>query len=192
MKSIVVVCILVLMCQSLFSQVRVHGMVLGKDTTAVIGLPVANIYSTRVFKDLEDEKRFKRLIYNIKKVYPYAKKAGENYENYLRIIEAEKRRGKQLRAMAPIESELKKEYAAQLKKLTFNQGRLLIKLLDRETKRSSYELIKTFRGGFKAFWWQTFASTFNMSLKTEYDPEGEDWEIELVVKMIENGQIKLD
>lgn len=192
MKSIVVVCILVLMCQSLFGQVRVHGMVLGKDTTAVIGLPVANIYSTRVFKDLEDEKRFKRLIYNIKKVYPYAKKAGENYENYLRIIEAEKRRGKQLRAMAPIESELKKEYAAQLKKLTFNQGRLLIKLLDRETKRSSYELIKTFRGGFKAFWWQTFASTFNMSLKTEYDPEGEDWEIELVVKMIENGQIKLD
>lgn len=192
MKSAVVIFIFIMLCQSLFSQSRVNGMVSGKDTMAVIGLPVANIYSTRLFKDLEDEKHFKRLVYNIKKVYPYAKKAGENYENYLRIIEGEKRRGKQLRAMAPIESELKKEYSSQLKKLTFTQGRLLIKLLDRETNKSSYDLIKTFRGGFKAFWWQTFASTFNMSLKTEYDPEGEDWKIEYIVKMIENGQIKLD
>lgn len=175
-----------------YGQKRVTAQIRGKDTIPIMELKPASVYGVRRFKDDEDAKRFKRLVYNVKKVYPYAKKAGDNYVKYLEMMEEQKRRGKQLKTMAPIEKQLKKEYEDQLKSLTYTQGRLLIKLIDRETERSSYELIKTFRGGFKAFWWQTFAGAFNMSLKTKYDPKGVDWEIEMIVKMIENGEIKLD
>ena len=76
-----------------------------------------------------------------------------------------------------------------MKRLTFTQGKLLIKLIDRECNQSSFEIIKAFLGPFRAGFYQIFAWTFRASLKKEYDPEGEDAEVERIVRQIEVGQL---
>jgi hypothetical protein len=93
------------------------------------------------------------------------------------------------RIMKQAEDELRNEFEDDLKKLTFKQGAILIKLVDRETGNSSYELVQELRGKFVAFFWQAFARLFGYNLKEEYDPDGADREIEEIVVMIENGQI---
>ena len=80
-------------------------------------------------------------------------------------------------------------YKRQMKKLSFAQGKLLIKLVDRQSNQTSYELVKAFMGPFKAGFYQAFAALFGASLKKEYDPEGEDKLTERVVLLVENGQI---
>ena len=84
---------------------------------------------------------------------------------------------------------LKYQYTPRMKKLSFAQGKLLIKLIDRQSNSTSYELVKAFMGPFKAGFYQTFAALFGASLKKEYDPQGEDKLTERVVLMVENGQI---
>ena len=76
-----------------------------------------------------------------------------------------------------------------MKKLTFAQGKLLIKLVDRQSNQTSFELVKAFMGPFKAGFYQTFAALFGASLKKEYDPAGEDKLTERVILLVENGQI---
>ena len=88
-----------------------------------------------------------------------------------------------------MEKGLKEQYTPRMKKLSFSQGKLLIKLVDRQTHSTSYELVKAFMGPFKAGFYQAFAALFGASLKKEYDPEGEDKLTERVVLMVENGQI---
>ena len=89
--------------------------------------------------------------------------------------------------MKQVEKELLDEYEDDLKKLTITQGRILIKLVDRETGATSYELVKELRGSFSAFFWQAFARIFGSTLKAEYDPYGEDRLIEEIVLLIDNG-----
>ena len=88
-----------------------------------------------------------------------------------------------------MEKGLKEQYTARMKKLSFTQGKLLIKLVDRQSNQTSYELVKAFMGPFKAGFYQAFAALFGASLKKEYDPQGEDKLTERVVLMVENGQI---
>lgn len=130
-----------------------------------------------------------KLVYNVKKVYPYAKLAGiklKEYEALLLQCSSEK---EQKQLMKQAEDELRDEFEEDIKKLTFKQGIILIKLVDRETGNSSYALIQELRGKFTAFFWQTFAKLFGYNLKQEYDPTGEDKDIENIVVMIENGSI---
>lgn len=93
--------------------------------------------------------------------------------------------------MKTAEKEIEQEYAEKLKKLTFSQGNLLIKLVDRETGSSSYALVKELRGSFRAFFYQAFAKVFGYDLKAEYDPVNnkKDNLIERVVRAIELNQI---
>jgi hypothetical protein len=88
-----------------------------------------------------------------------------------------------------VENELMEEFSDELKSLTITQGRLLIKLIDRETGNTSYELLRELRGSFSAFFWQTVARLFGSNLKTTFDAEGEDKLIDQIVVLIENGQI---
>jgi hypothetical protein len=88
-----------------------------------------------------------------------------------------------------VEKDLKQRYTPVMKKLTFSQGKLLIKLVNRETDSSSYELVKSFMGSFKAFFYQSFASMFGASLKKEYHPDDEDQLIERIIIQIDNGQL---
>ena len=128
-------------------------------------------------------------IYNGKKVYPISREINqaiiETYE-YLQTLPNEKARQKHIKR---VEKGLKEQYTPRMKKLSFAQGKLLIKLIDRQSNSTSYELVKAFMGPFKAGFYQTFAALFGASLKKEYDPQGEDKLTERVVLMVENGQI---
>ena len=125
----------------------------------------------------------------VKKVYPISREINqaiiETYE-YLQTLPNEKARQKHIKR---VEKGLKDQYTPRMKKLSFAQGKLLIKLIDRQSNSTSYELVKAFMGPFKAGFYQTFAALFGASLKKEYDPQGEDKLTERVVLMVENGQI---
>ena len=105
---------------------------------------------------------------------------------FLCTIPEEKARAAHL---AAVEKGMLEQYTPQMKKLTFSQGKMLIKLIDRECQQTGYELIKVFMGGFKANFYQTFAALFGASLKKEYDPEVEDAEIEEIIFWVDNGAL---
>jgi hypothetical protein len=133
--------------------------------------------------------RYQRLIYNLKKVYPYAQvvKARLSAINEeLEKISDEKDRKKYLRQ---VEKDVFGEYEDDVRDMTITQGRLLIKLIDRETLNTSYELIRQYRGTFSAAFWQSVARIFGSNLKAEYDPYGEDSIIEIIIHEIESGNL---
>ena len=152
-------------------------------------LPTVYVFKPLTFKNKKEREAYYRLVRNVKKVYPISLEINkiiiETYE-YLQTLPNEKARQKHIKA---VEKGLKEQYTARMKKLTFAQGKLLIKLVDRQCNQSSYELVKAFMGPFKAGFYQTFASVFGASLKKEYDPEGEDKLTERVVLLVANGLI---
>lgn len=91
--------------------------------------------------------------------------------------------------MKLLEEEIKTEYGQDLRELTFTQGRILLKLIDRETGHSSYHLVSDLKGEFAAVFYQAFARLFTYNLKVKYDPLGEDSDIEMIILLIENGVI---
>ncbi len=131
--------------------------------------------------------QYDRLVYNLKKTYPYAVIARNKLSEVntrLEQLPDEKERKKYLK---DFEKELFAEFEADARNMTITQGRLLIKLIDRETQNTSYELIRQYRGFLSAIFWQGIARIFGSSLKAEYDPFGEDALIELIVRDIEMG-----
>lgn len=161
----------------------------GRDTVPIITLRDVYVYPPMVFKNKKQEAAYWRTVRDVKKTLPYAKMIYETlietYE-YMETLPNEKARQKHLKKM---EKELFETYKPVLKKLTFRQGKLLIKLIDRECNQSSYSLIKAFLGPFRAGFWNTFASIFGASLKSEWEPEGNDKQIEQICKRIEAGQL---
>lgn len=133
--------------------------------------------------------RYQRLVYNLKKVYPYAQvvraRLGAINEELEKIPE-ERNRKKYLRQT---EKDIFGEYEDDVRDMTITQGRLLIKLIDRETLNTSYELIRQYRGNISAAFWQSIARIFGTNLKAEYDPYGEDAIIEIVLREIESGNL---
>nr|MBA3898685.1 DUF4294 domain-containing protein [Bacteroidota bacterium] len=143
----------------------------------------------RVFASHKEAERWDRLKRDVKKAYPYAKIAGmklREYNDALAGMESEKERKKFLKEK---EKEMKAEFENDLKNLTIRQGRLLIKLIDRETGNTSYALVKELKGSFSVFMWQSLARMFGSNLKDTYDGTGEDKAIEDIVLMIERGEI---
>lgn len=133
--------------------------------------------------------KYKRLVYNVKKVYPYSLVVREKFKEIndtLEQIEGEKERRQFLK---DYEADLFGKYEDDIKHMTFTQGKILIKLIDRETQNTSYKLIRDYRGTLSAFFWQGIARIFGANLKAEYDPYGEDYLIEKVIYEIENGRL---
>lgn len=159
------------------------------DTIPCMQLRTVYIYKPLNLKSNKQRKAYNKLVRNVKKTLPIAKEINrliiETYE-YMETLPNEKARKKHIKA---VEESLKEQYTPRMKKLTFSQGKLLIKLVDRECNQSSYELVKAFMGPFKAGFYQTFASLFGASLKKEYDPEHDDAMVERVVVLVENGQL---
>ncbi|MCK9616629.1 MAG: DUF4294 domain-containing protein [Lentimicrobiaceae bacterium] len=168
---------------------RVAAVIINGDTVPYIGLPEVKIYAHSKFANRHAEKRYDKLVRNVKKVYPYAKLAGIRYKEYNEMLLKVKNDKEKKRLMKQVEADLKKQFGPELEKLTFSQGKILLKLIDRETGNTSYAIVDEFRGWFSAFFWQSFARIFGYNLKEPYDPYGEDSNIELIVLMIENGQI---
>jgi len=159
------------------------------DTVPYFILSEIHITAPMYFVSEKDRVNFDRLVRNVKKVYPYAKLAGIKLREYNDILAKAPNDSERRKIMKKAEVEIKEQFGDDLKKLTFSQGKILIKLLYRETGNTSYELVKELRGTFVAFFYQTFARIFGYNLKTTYDPKGEDKPIEIIVNLIEKGLI---
>ena len=159
------------------------------DTIWTYLLPEYYMYAPMRFKDKKSIQRYNRLVYNVKKVLPLAQKVNQMInETYLTLEQLPDKKSKD-ELIRNVEKEIKKKYTPEMKKLTYSQGKLLIKLVDRECNQSSYEIVKAFFGNAKAAFYQIFAWTFNASLKKEYKPDSDDRLIERVVVQIEQGEL---
>ncbi|MEA2106358.1 MAG: DUF4294 domain-containing protein [Bacteroidota bacterium] len=159
------------------------------DTIPNVVLGEVIIFPEKKFKNRYQAWRYRKLVRDLKRVYPYAKLAKkklDQMEKEFLELETEKERKRYVKT---IENQLMDEFGNELKKLTITQGRLLLKLIDRETGSTSYVLLQELRGNFSAFFWQAIARLFGSDLKSEYDPQGEDRMIERIVLLIEHNQI---
>lgn len=154
-----------------------------------IQLHNVNLYRPLHFKNAQERVRFTRLMRDVKKTLPYAKMVNatlkETYE-YMETLPSEEAKIKHLKRM---EKELFNQYMPEMKKLTLTQGKLLMKLINRETNSSSYQLLDSFLGSFAAGFWNLFANFFGGDLRTTWDPYGVDAEIEHVCTLVEYGMI---
>jgi hypothetical protein len=156
------------------------------DTIPFVTLPTISCYTDRVFRNRRQQVAWDRTKYNVKKVYPYAILAAAKLKEYDRLL-AQMSESDRDRYTKLAEKQLQDEFGEELKKLTVNQGKILIKLIDRETGKTTYNVVKDMRGSFSAFMWQGVALMFSSNLKAEYDPDGDDKAIEEAIKLVENG-----
>jgi len=146
-------------------------------------IPEVRITYQRNFSSREAELRHNRLRHNVIKVLPYAHFAKERYEQLHRDLAMTASRREQRRLVKNCENEIKDMFNREVKKLSVTQGKILIKLIDRQTGNSSYEVVRELRGGVTAFFYQSVARVFGHNLKAEYDPQ-EDMEIEFILRSL--------
>lgn len=169
--------------------VKVGKALVDNDSIQYVELNTLYVYPKLTFKDEKQRQAYNRLVANIKKVLPIAKEVNsiivETYE-YLQTLPDKKSKDEHMKR---VEKGIRKEYTPRMKKLTYSQGKLLIKLVYRECNSSSYQLIQAFLGPIRAGFYQAFASLFGASLTKKYDPEGVDRYTERIVRQVEAGQI---
>ncbi|MDR0573159.1 MAG: DUF4294 domain-containing protein [Tannerella sp.] len=168
---------------------RQFGTVEGTDTLPFVYLKEVLVFPPLKFNNEKERREYNKLIRDVKKTLPYAKMVYatliETYE-YIETLPDDKAKDAHLKRM---EKELFKQYKPELKQFTLSQGKLLIKLIDRECHQSSYQLVGAFLGRFRAGFWNLFAGMLGASLKTKYDPNGNDVMTERVVLLVERGMI---
>ena len=167
---------------------KIWGEIVNGDTIPSIRLSEVWVYADYPYKNKKQYEAWSKTKYNVKKVYPYAILAAAKLKEYNTILEKMPNEKLRKAYMKTVEKELKAEFEEPLKNLSMNQGKILLKLIDRETGNTSYELVKDLRGGFQAFMWQSVARLFGSNMKSEYDPTGEDIMIERAIKLVEAGQ----
>lgn len=188
--------LLLILPVAVFAQSTGTTLVAGKDT-AVTKVDTSMHYFLRpidIFPDKKDMKprqlrEYTLLEYKVKKVYPMAKVAAIKLAEYNRVYSTFKTERERKNYVKGVEKELFTEFEDEIRRMKVSEGRILIKLLDRETGNSSYEIIKEFKGGFSAFFWQSVARLFGHDLKAQYDPLHEDSMIENIVTQIDLGLI---
>lgn len=167
----------------------VYTEILNGDTIPLICLKTVYVFPKEQFKNKREEKYYWKLVRDIKVAYPLSKIVFYTLletMDYMETLPDDKAKQKHLRRM---EKDLVKEYEPTIRKMTYNQGKILIKLIDRECNFSSYELIKAYRGSFTAGIWQGVAKLFRSDLKAEYDADYKDLLIERIIIKIEQGQL---
>lgn len=165
------------------------GKVVDGDTILMSHLPEVSIFPSYKYKNRWDYWRYRRLVRNVKITYPYAKIAAarlKEIDQKLVGIKGKKARKEYIKAS---EKKLMDDFEDDVKNLTITQGRILLKLIDRETGNTTYYILQDMKGNFSAVFWQTIARVFGSNLKSEYDPKGDDRLIEQIVQMIEAGQL---
>ena len=163
--------------------------VIDGDTVLTAEIPEVNIYPEDMYRNRWEQWRYNRLVRNVKAAYPYAKLAGMKLielDNELVKIQNEKKRKELIKET---EQTIRSEFEEDVKKLTITQGRILIKLIDRETGNTTYHVLQNLKGNVSAVFWQAIARIFGSNLKSEYDPYGEDELIEMIIFLIETGQL---
>lgn len=157
------------------------------DTIWTVLMPEMPVYAPLRFKSKKEAQRYNRLVYNVKRVLPLAQEANRIIRETYLVLEKLPTKKEKDAHIKLLEKELKERYTPEMKKLTYSQGKLLIKLVDRECHQSGFEVVKAFLGPARATFYQVFAWTFNASLKKEYDAEGDDRLIERIVVQVEAG-----
>lgn len=170
-------------------EIRVRKAAYKGDSIPFITMPTVYKYPPLTFKNDKERENFNRLVRNVKKVLPIAKMARmtliETYD-YIQTLPNDKAKKEHIDA---VEAGLKKEYTPIFKKMSRSQGRLLVKLIDRECNMSGYNIAQAFIGAFRANLYQGVAFIFGLNLNKKYDPEGDDRYTERVVRLVESGQI---
>jgi Domain of unknown function (DUF4294) len=167
----------------------VNYNIINGDTVPHITLRETTILANRKASSKKYQREFDKTMRNVIKTYPYAKIAGDlikEFDSQMAKLDNDLQKKYYLKSA---EEKLKKEFEGELKRMTVSQGKILIKLIDRETGNTSYELIQELKGNFSAFMWQSLARIFGENLKDDYDPNGEDAIIEEIVLMIERGEL---
>jgi hypothetical protein len=168
---------------------RLPAKIINGDTVGIVNMDAILILSDRNFIDYSEALKYFSLKRDVKAAYPYAILIQATFNQCVETVNtmtSEKEKKKYLKEM---EKQLKEQYTQELKNLTISQGRLLIKLIDRQTGNTSYAVVKQLKGSFCAFMWQAVACLFGDNMKSKYDPEGEDREVEHIIQLIEAGAI---
>ena len=158
-------------------------------TMPEVEIKEVTVYAHPLFPRKSDFRKYERLVFNLKKVYPYAivvRNRLSRVDAEMKNIDNENDRKEYLKK---VEKDVFAEYEGAVRDMTITQGRLLIKLIDRETQNTSYTLIKDYRGKVAAAFWQGIARIFGTNLKEEYDPYGEDALIESIILEIDSGNL---
>ena len=169
--------------------VRVGKTIYEGDSIQLMEMNNVYVYPELTFKNRKQAESYMRLVRNVKAVLPIAKQARQmliETTEYLETLPTKEEKDAHIKR---VEEDIFKTYKPKMKKLSYSQGKLLIKLIDRECHSSSYDMIKAFMGPLRAGFWQVFAWGFGASLKKEYEPEGVDRLTERIVLMVEAGQI---
>jgi hypothetical protein len=159
------------------------------QTYPLVELPEITVYGKMPRGVKFNYRRHARLVYNVRRVYPYALIVRNEVGRVNRLLETMPNKKDQNNFLQQYEKDIFKEYEDDMKKLTFSQGKILIKLIERETQNTSFDLIRQYRGKFSATFWQSIARIFGADLKATYDPAGEDYLIEQVITEIEAGRL---
>ncbi|MFA5782060.1 MAG: DUF4294 domain-containing protein [Bacteroidales bacterium] len=183
-----------LICSKAFAQSTdgyvVPAKVINGDTIPFLVLDEVTINPpNNLITEIKNKPKYSKLIRDVKKVYPYAVIAGVKLKEYNDIIANTPNEGERKKLMKQAEENIKEKFTDDIKNMTFTQGKILLKLIYRQTGVTPYEIVKELRGTLRAIFWQTLARIFDANLKIEYDPAGEDKAIEEIVKQIENGTL---
>ena len=163
----------------------------GKDTIYIDEIRASKVYSKLPKQKGKDWRKYYRLVHNFSKTYPYALAARKIVNQADQTIEDNNlKRLKRDRYINTVQDELFEMFEGPLRSLTVSQGALLMKLIDREIGKSSYIIIKDYKSGIAATFWQGVAKLFGSDLKKPYDPTGEDANIEELVKIWEDGDFE--
>lgn len=166
----------------------VRAEIIKGDTVPVVDLNTIYVYTDYVYKSPRQYEQWSRIKNNVKKVYPYAILAAAKLKEYDVVLEKMPTERLKKAYIRVCERDLKHEFEDELKDLSINQGRVLMKLIDRETGKTTYEIVKQMRGGFQAVMWQAIARLFGNNMKDDYDAQGEDLMIERAIKLVEAKQ----
>ena len=169
--------------------VKVSKVLVDGDSIQYMEFSNVYVYPKLTFSSKRQQASYMRLVKNVKITLPLAKEVRQiliETAEYLETLPNDKAKQEHIKR---VEQSILKEYKPKMKKLTYSQGKLLIKLINRECNSTSYEAIQAFMGPLRAGFWQAFAWAFGASLKKEYDPEGTDRLTERVVLLVEAGQL---
>ena len=169
--------------------VKVSKVVVDGDSIQYMEMSNVYVYPKMTFSSKRQQGAYMRLVKNVKLTLPLAKEVRQiliETAEYLETLPNDKAKEEHIKR---VEQSILREYKPKMKKLTYSQGKLLIKLINRECNSTSYEAIQAFMGPLRAGFWQAFAWAFGASLKKEYDPEGTDRLTERIVLMVESGQL---
>ena len=161
------------------------------DTTLMVYLPEVDIDLMQRYLQITDTHKGRRLANNVRKVFPYAKLAGAKMQEYDSLLANIPDKSERNRLMKQAEKDITDQYTEELKNLTITQGLILVRLIDRETGNTTYQVVQELRGKVRAFFYQGFARLWGYNLKTEYDPHNnpEDDDIETIMTLLERGVI---